>query len=138
MTLGMAHGGLPAAAIRQRFATGAIFRTCILAVTLLPLALALAMRFSPILVTFAPGAIQSLFANSLTTVFTWMGIVSAAHVASTAYLLFNPKEYTGVWKPRLTLIGAPLVLLSVNFVVITMLPLWAVMAYILVYVHYGM
>jgi hypothetical protein len=67
-----------------------------------------------------------------------MGTLSAAHVMSTSYLLFNPNEYRGVWRPALSLGAIPAVLFAVTFAVLLFLPLWAVLAYMLAYLHFGM
>src|SRR5439155_13953978 len=87
------------AGIRQTFLSGTSFSICILAATLLPLILALAMNFLTVVLFFVPGSLQPYVTMSLAATFGWMGTISSAHVASTAYLLLDPKEYSGVWKP---------------------------------------
>jgi hypothetical protein len=117
---------------------GSLFRACILGATLAPFLTALAIRFEPQFVRHAPGALQAPLTLSIGTAFAWMGIISSAHVVSTSYLLLNPKEYYGVWKPWLSLVCIPLTLLAATFVVLLSLPLGAVLAYMIVYLHYGM
>jgi hypothetical protein len=103
------------------------FLACMIAATILPFVVA------AILVAQPPLAI-----GQLSAVFWIMAALSATHVASTAYILFNPADHAGVRAPQLTLVGIPLLLLVATFMVLLALPLWASMLFMLVYIHYGM
>jgi len=112
---------------------GSYFRFFVLAATLLPLMVAFAMQIAPI-VSVAP----QFYSTSLSTALVIMGTLSASHVCSTAYLLFNPSEYEGIRSPLLVLIAIPGFLLVTTFAMLMAAPLWATMIFMLVYIHYGM
>jgi hypothetical protein len=107
--------------------TGARFRAAIVIATLAPFAIAIALAGQP------PFAVRGLSA-----VFALLGWLSTAHVMSTAYILLNPADHVGVRSPRLTLLAVPLLLLGATFAALLGLPLGATLAFMLVYVHYGM
>jgi hypothetical protein len=107
--------------------SGHWFRVWMIAATVLPFMIAIALVAQPPFAT-----------RQLAAVFSIMGTLSAAHVASTAYILFNPADHVGVRSAHLTLVGIPLVLLITTFAVLLALPLWASMLFMLAYIHYGM
>jgi hypothetical protein len=113
--------------------SGSSFRGCVLAATLAPVALALAMQFGS-----AVGVAPRFFSSSLMATLSIMGTLSATHVCATAYLLFNPKEYEGVRSPLVVLIAIPALLLVTTFAMLIAAPLWATMIFMLLYIHYGM
>lgn len=120
---------------------GTAFRIGVIGATLLPLSLALGSFLFALIASHAPRSLAYLFGFGSVTaaqVFAVMGTLSAAHVMSTSYLLFNPNEYRGVWRPGLSLIGIPLVLFGATFLVLLASPLWTVLAYMLLYLHFGM
>jgi hypothetical protein len=121
-----------AVGLRMRL-SGSSFRGCILAATLVPLTLALAMQFGS-----AVGVAPRFFSSSLTATLSIMGTLSATHVCATAYLLFNPKDYDGVRSPLLVLVAIPGLLLVTTYAMLMAAPLWATMIFMLVYIHYGM
>jgi hypothetical protein len=121
--------------------TGTAFRLSIIAATILPLGVALGIFLLSQLHAYAPRPIADLLRFGSVTAqgaFVVMGTLSAAHVMSTSYLLFNPNEYRGVWRPGVSLIGIPAILFCATFLVLLALPLWAVLAYMLAYLHFGM
>ena len=121
--------------------TGTAFRLAIIAATILPLGVALGIFLFSQLLAYAPRPIADLLQFGSVTArgaFLVMGTLSAAHVMSTGYLLFNPSEYRGVWRPGVSLVGIPAVLLATTFFVLLALPLQAVLAYMLLYLHFGM
>lgn len=135
---------LPVVSRKRRWialSTGAAFRLSVIAATLLPLVVAIgifalsripAPGYRPIADLLRFGTVTAQ------TAFAVMGTLSAAHVMSTCYLLFNPSEYRGVWRPGASLVGIPLILVGATFFVLLALPLWAVLAYMLAYLHFGM
>ncbi len=123
--------------LRSKILSANSFRLSVLAATMLPIFIALGLQASPLMRVF-PSIVSALYSSSLTAVFTIMGTISAAHVCSTAYLLFNPKEYIGVKNARLVLVLLPIGLLTATFIVLLVTPLWAAMIFMLIYIHYGM
>ena len=65
-------------------------------------------------------------------------LVSAPHVLTTLYLLFDRQNLAGIARPGLTIVAVPLALMALNFAVLLAAPLWIVLAYMLVYVHFSM
>jgi hypothetical protein len=108
-------------------AAGARFRAAIIAATVVPFAVAIALAAQP------PFGSRGL--NSVLVILGWL---STAHVVSTAYILFNPADHVGVKSPRLTLLAIPLLLVGATLTVLLALPTSAAMAFMLVYIHYGM
>jgi hypothetical protein len=113
--------------------SGSSFRKWILAATLAPTTVAIAMQLGPVIGTIPPP-----FSLSLTTVLTVMGTLSATHVCSTAYLLFNPEEYEGIKRPLTVLVLVPGILCLLTFSVLMAAPLYGSMIFMLAYIHYGM
>jgi hypothetical protein len=107
--------------------TGTWFRAAIIGATVVPFAVAIALAGQP-----------PFGSSGLSAVLVLLGWLSTAHVMSTAYILFNPADHIGVRSPHLTLLAVPLLLLGATFTVLVALPLWAAMAFMLVYIHYGM
>jgi hypothetical protein len=122
----------PALSLRG-YISGSSFRACILAATLAPLVVVLAMQLGPV-VTLAP----KLYSTGLAGALAAMGALSSSHVFSTSYLLFNPREYRGVTSPLVVLVAIPIVLVVATFAMLMAAPLWATMLFMLVYIHYGM
>jgi hypothetical protein len=121
--------------------TGKMFRIGIIAATILPLVVAVGIALLEVVSTHGPSPVSGFFqfgSVSLKAVLSIMATLSSAHVMSTGYLLFNPKECRGVWRPGLSLVAIPAVLFGATFFTLLALPLWAVLAYMLAYLHYGM
>jgi hypothetical protein len=124
-------------AVGTRLLSANSFRVSVLAATILPIFIALGMQATPLMRVF-PGIVTTFYSSSLAAVFTVMGTISAAHVCSTAYLLFNPKEYVGVKNATLVLVLIPIGLFTATFIVLLAMPLWTAMIFMLIYIHYGM
>jgi hypothetical protein len=127
-----------------RIVSGNSFRLCVLAATMLPLLVAIGMQSSPFIIQsspfmrFAPNFVAGALSSSLTTTFVFMGTLSTAHVFSTAYLLFNPREYAGVKSAGTVFVLLPIVLIVLTFIILLTTQLWTAMIFMLVYIHYGM
>jgi hypothetical protein len=120
---------------------GKNFKLCVVAATIMPLCVAAVVFFSAKIAGLLPAPINIVFrfgTFSAAMALTVMGTLSAAHVMSTSYLLFNPSDYRGVWRPAISLAAIPALLFFVTFAVLLFLPLWAVLAYMLAYLHFGM
>jgi hypothetical protein len=74
----------------------------------------------------AAGAIQAL------------NLIAAPHVMATLYLLLDRRNLTGVARPNLTIFLIPTILIALTYVILLAAPLWGVMAFMLVFVFYGM
>lgn len=65
-------------------------------------------------------------------------LVAAPHVFATLYLLLDRGNLAGISKPGVTVFAIPVALMILNCAVLLAAPLWAVLAYMLVYVHISM
>lgn len=109
------------------FISGRTFLLVMTGATVGPLALAVLNRHSDGLPQIcAATAIQLLT------------LIAAPHVLATLYLMLDRRDLAGVGRPGLTIYAIPAGLIVLNYVVLFAAPLWAVLAYMLIYVHFSM
>jgi hypothetical protein len=65
-------------------------------------------------------------------------LIAAPHVVATLYLVFDRRELAGVARPGLTIYAIPTALILLNYIVLFAAPLWAVLVYMLAFVHMSM
>jgi hypothetical protein len=73
-----------------------------------------------------------------TTGLKLLTLVSAPHVLTTLYLVLDRQNLAGIPRPAMTIAAIPLALIAFNYAVLLTAPLWAVLAYMLAYVHVSM
>jgi hypothetical protein len=100
--------------------SGRTFQYLLLTVTLLPITLALLPRSSDVV-----------------AVSTAIGLIAGTHVFSTLYLYLTPDVFEGVPNWRSTVIAAPLVLMAAVFLFLLAMPTWALLLFMLIYIHFG-
>jgi len=107
--------------------SGRTFALLMMGATLGPLALALLHRNTDGLPqTCAGTAIQLLT------------LVAAPHVLATACLLFDRQDLAGISRPGVTIYAVPAALMAANYAILLAAPLWTVLIYMLIYVHFSM
>lgn len=99
---------------------GRLFQVLLLGATLIPVA-ALLLPQTAIVAVLVPGIVS----------------VSMVHVPSTAYLFVSRDVYAGVPNWKWTIVVVPLVLIALVFVFCLAMPTWALIAFMLVYLHFG-
>lgn len=110
-----------------RFVSGRTFLVLMTAATVGPLALALLHHHTGGLPHSCAGtAIQLLM------------LVAAPHVLTTLYLVLDHRDLAGVSRPAMTIYAIPAALIVLNYAILLAAPPWAVLAYMLVYVHFSM
>jgi hypothetical protein len=62
---------------------------------------------------------------------------AGAHVPSTAYLFFSRDIITGVPHWKWTIVAIPIVLMTSVYIFLFLMPIWATVAFFLVYIHFG-
>lgn len=99
---------------------GRVFQYLLVIATVFPFIMFLLPEYSAVLaVTFAVGAF------------------SGAHVPSTSYLFFSKDVMTGVPYWKWTVLVAPIILILLVYVFLFAVPTWALIAFMLVYIHFG-
>jgi hypothetical protein len=101
--------------------TGRLFQISLLLATLLP--------FGMVALPHSAGVLAVITAISL---------LGGTHVMATGYLYTVPNAFIGIPRWRLTVVAAPLVLMAATFAALMTLPTWALGAYMLVYIHFGL
>jgi len=99
---------------------GRVFQLALLVATLLPFCMVTLPRSSDVL-----------------AVITAISLLGGTHVMATAYLFASPTAFVGVPHWQLTLVAAPLVLMAAVFVAVFAFPMWALVLFMLVYIHFG-
>jgi hypothetical protein len=99
---------------------GRVFQYLLLGATLLPFATPLLPQSSVI----------------LALVFV-IGLIGGTHVPATAYLFFSRDICAGVPNWKWTIVVAPLILIALVFIFCLAMPTQALMAFMLIYIHFG-
>ncbi len=116
--------------MRRRLAllvSGRSFLWLLAAATLGPLALSLLYLLT-----------DGLSRNCATTGLKLLTLVSAPHVLTTLYLVVDRQNLVGIPRPAMTIGVIPLGLMAINYAVLLTAPLWAVLAYMIAYIHVSM
>jgi hypothetical protein len=95
-------------------------------------------QYSLLIVTLAPVTLALLPRSSdVLAVSTAIGLIAGTHVFSTLYLYLTPDVFAGVSNWRSTVIMAPLVLMVAVFLFLLAMPSWALLLFMLIYIHFG-
>jgi hypothetical protein len=95
-------------------------------------------QYSLVVATILPFAMYLLpqSAAVLALIFV-VGLFAGIHVPSTSYLFFSRDVVAGVPHWQWTVVAAPLVLMALVYVFLFAMPTWAVIAFMLIYIHFG-
>jgi hypothetical protein len=100
--------------------TGRLFQISLLVATLLPFCMVALPRSA-----------------SALTVITAISLLGGTHVMATAYLYAAPNAFVGIPNWKWTCVAAPIALMAAVFVALMAFPIWALAAFMLVYIHFG-
>lgn len=114
--------------LREEFSTGPGFQRVLIVVTFLPLIVAIAGQNWK----WSFGLPVILFLVVL------IGTLSGTHVFATVYLLLDRRQHAGVANAGRNLYAIPAAIMLANMVAATALPLWALLCFMLFYIHYAM
>lgn len=95
-------------------------------------------QISLLVVTLLPFVVMPLPQSShVLAIITAISVLGGTHVMATAYLYAAPNAFAGIPRWQWTCVAAPLALMAAVFVALMAFPTWALGAFMLVYIHFG-